>query len=277
MFHVVRYFAKVSELSSPNPASFNYDKQGKDWQVQPGKQQSPIALVQSEALRYEGPQLVFFNYTKPLYNPYVTNNGHTIRMDISATIEKQNPALAGCNLETVYLAQQLHFHWGSERSQGSEHTIDSQRYDGELHIVHKNISYESNQEAVHHPDGFVVLAVMLRCSEVPQVESPAVNEICKEVKLLPKCYDSSLLKAEISMEDLFAGIDMDKFFTYKGSLTSPPCWETVDWFVFPDALDIPKEIWQNFWQLKDRRGRRLINTYRDMQASNSRPVYLCKL
>ncbi|EDW39157.1 GL13560 [Drosophila persimilis] len=137
MFHVVRYFAKVSELSSPNPASFNYDKQGKDWQVEPGKQQSPIPLVQSEALRHEARQLVFFNYTKPLYKPYLTHNGHTVRMNISETVEKQNPALAGSNLKTVYLAQQLHFHWGSERSQGSEHTIDSQRYDGELHIVHR--------------------------------------------------------------------------------------------------------------------------------------------
>ncbi|XP_001357546.2 carbonic anhydrase 2 [Drosophila pseudoobscura] len=275
MFHVVRYFAKVSELSSPNPASFNYDKQGKDWQVEPGKQQSPIPLVQSEALRHEARQLVFFNYTKPLYKPYLTHNGHTVRMNISETVEKQNPALAGSNLKTVYLAQQLHFHWGSEKSQGSEHTIDSQRYDGELHIVHKNIAYESNQEAVLHPDGFVVLAVMLRCPEVPQMESPAMNEICKEVKLLRKCYDSSQVKAEISLVDLFAGIDMDTFFTYKGSLTTPPCYETVDWFVFPDSLDIPKEIWQNFWQLKDRSGKRLINTYRDLQAPNARPVYLC--
>lgn len=72
------------------------------------------------------------------------------------------PALCGCKLESVYKAVQLHFHWGAPFCKGSEHRIDSIRYDAELHIVHQNSAYALQQEALSSPDGFVVLGFMLK-------------------------------------------------------------------------------------------------------------------
>jgi len=35
----------------------------------------------------------------------------------------------------------IHFHWGSPSNKGSEHSINNERYDAEIHIVHKNYRY----------------------------------------------------------------------------------------------------------------------------------------
>lgn len=32
--------------------------------------------------------------------------------------------------------------------------------------------------------------------------------------------------------------EMERFYTYKGSLTTPPCSEAVTWILFPDPLGI---------------------------------------
>lgn len=32
--------------------------------------------------------------------------------------------------------------------------------------------------------------------------------------------------------------EMERFYTYRGSLTTPPCSEAVTWILFPDALPI---------------------------------------
>lgn len=35
--------------------------------------------------------------------------------------------------------------------------------------------------------------------------------------------------------------DMERFYTYKGSLTTPPCSETVTWIVFPNPLPVSNQ------------------------------------
>ena len=38
----------------------------------------------------------------------------------------------------------LHFHWGSESNEGSEHTVEGKAYPLELHLVHFNSEYGSS-------------------------------------------------------------------------------------------------------------------------------------
>ncbi|KAH8374759.1 carbonic anhydrase 6 [Drosophila serrata] len=277
MFLVVRSFA-LTHSGTRSHFGFNYDKQGRDWNVKGGRRQSPIALCTFNSTTCNVPKLKMINYDQSLGDPLaVINNGLTVLLRIPKTVGGRQPALSiSSEGGHVFEAQQLHFHWGSELTKGSEHYLDDQFYDGELHIVHKNSSYKTNQEAALHRNGFVVLAVLLRLSEDPLTESPAMNEICKQVGEISDLNGIQSLQEEMALGDLFVSIDPHRYLTYQGSLTTPPCAEAVLWFVFLTPVDVPQEYWQNFWQLRDSCGKRVLNTYRHLQDDCERPVYLSK-
>lgn len=82
-------------------------------------------------------------------------------MQIPPAVDGTQPAICGCKLDCIYLAKQLHLHWGSPSELGSEHMVGCARYHGEMHVVHMNSAYDSIKEAMREPDGFLVLAVLL--------------------------------------------------------------------------------------------------------------------
>ncbi|KAH8383227.1 hypothetical protein KR009_007487, partial [Drosophila setifemur] len=277
MFLVIRSFA-VTNSGTRSHYGFNYDKHGRDWNVKGGQRQSPIALCQHSAITSNVPKLELLNYNKLLCDPLsVINLGLTVIMRIPKNVEGEQPSLCISSEEGhVFEAQQLHFHWGSELTKGSEHKLNGEFYDGEVHIVHKNATYETNKEAGLHPNGFAVLALLLRNQEVPINKSPAMNEISKQVCDISEINAVKILDKSMALKDIFGDVDTGKYLTYQGSLTTPPCREVVIWFVFLTPLDMPKELWQNFWRIRDSRGQRVLNTYRDLQDDCDRPVYFSK-
>ncbi len=58
--------------------------------------------------------------------------------------------------------EQLHFHWGSNDSIGSEHVIDDIYYAMEMHLVHYKETYKSFDAAIDKPDGLVILSVLYK-------------------------------------------------------------------------------------------------------------------
>ena len=65
-------------------------------------------------------------------------------------------------MENPYELVQLHYHWGSGKGFGSEHTINGNAGEAELHLVHWNhIKYNSVQEAMDAPDGLAVLGIIM--------------------------------------------------------------------------------------------------------------------
>ncbi|TRY69788.1 hypothetical protein DNTS_006018 [Danionella cerebrum] len=110
--------------------------------------------------------------------------------------------IRGGPLENMYRLKQFHFHWGGKGCSGSEHTIAGRTYLSELHLVHWNaIKYKSFGEAAAAPDGLAVLGIFLEC-------------------LLPN-----------SLE----------YWTYMGSLTTPPLYESVTWIVLKEAIQLSEK------------------------------------
>uniref|UniRef100_A0A8C8S835 Carbonic anhydrase n=1 Tax=Pelusios castaneus TaxID=367368 RepID=A0A8C8S835_9SAUR len=122
-----------------------------------------------------------------------------------------------------YRAMQLHFHWGSQRGPGSEHTVDGRRYDGEIHMVFYNPAYDSIKEAMKKPDGLAVLAAFLQVRAGPLRSLEHLQYF-----LLP---DKKTTVAGFNIAGLLPA-NLDHYYRYSGSLTTPPCYQTVNWTVF---------------------------------------------
>ncbi|NP_990648.1 carbonic anhydrase 2 [Gallus gallus] len=196
-----------------------------------GERQSPIA-ISTKAARYD-PAL------KPLSFSYdagtakaIVNNGHSFNVEFDDSSDKS--VLQGGALDGVYRLVQFHIHWGSCEGQGSEHTVDGVKYDAELHIVHWNVKYGKFAEALKHPDGLAVVGIFMKVGNAkPEIQKvvDALNSIQTKGKqasftnfdptgLLPPCRD---------------------YWTYPGSLTTPPLHECVIWHVLKEPITVSSE------------------------------------
>lgn len=75
------------------------------------------------------------------------------------TDSEVKPILSGGPLDGPYEFAQLHFHWGSDDTIGSEDEIDGKTYPMEMHFVFFKKEYLNSDAAMEHSDGLCVLAI----------------------------------------------------------------------------------------------------------------------
>lgn len=90
----------------------------------------------------------------------------SVEFQVPTTIVGEKPFVEGGLLDETYEVEQVHFHWGSPTRKGSEHIINGNRYDLEMHILHRNTKYPSVNIARHFEDGLAVLAVLFKVVKV---------------------------------------------------------------------------------------------------------------
>ncbi len=193
-----------------------------------GTRQSPINI--SKALGTElGP--LKFKYRKSL-SLTILNNGHAIQIN-----QRKGSVL---HLDgTEYDLLQIHFH------SPSEHTIDNKSYPMEAHFVHRD------------KDGnLAVVGLMIGVGS----HNTALDTIWP---VLPKTKSKAKLNIKYEIAKLLpAG---KSYYRYAGSLTTPPCTESVTWLVLKDTIEISKD------QLKSYRN--ILNkTNRPIQKRNNRLI-----
>lgn len=81
---------------------------------------------------------------------------------LSAKWHQERPYLSGGPLLGNYVFSQLHFHWGSNDMEGSEHTIDGGQQPFEMHVVHFKSCYLTQEAALKEKDGIAVLAYFFK-------------------------------------------------------------------------------------------------------------------
>ena len=130
---------------------------------------------------------------------------------------------------------QIHAHWGMDGGAGSEHTVDGLSYEAELHIVHYNTKYSSAGEAFEKPDGLAVLGMFLKVGKT----HPELEKVFSKLKDLDQVYDTTSLDELLEVDKI---LPADKsYFTYPGSLTTPPLHESVTWIVFKQPIEISED------------------------------------
>ncbi|XP_017072790.1 carbonic anhydrase 2 [Drosophila eugracilis] len=255
---------------------WNYETNGLNWGgiCSSGKRQSPIPLNVQKSLIVPLPRIVFGNYDVKLRGPLtLLNNGHTVHTEIPETANGNKPFITGGLLKGRYVAEAFHFHWGSPESRGSEHSINKQRFDVEMHIVHRNAKYKDIDEAKDKKDGLAVIGVMLKIVKNPNRLFPGLNKVMSAVPRVTKYKSTTTIPGGLSLGQMLGNVNPRDFFTYRGSLTTPQCEEAVTWMVFSQVLPVPYSSVSKFWKLRDSEGHRLVNNFRDLQPRNGRPVF----
>lgn len=243
-----------------------------------GKTQSPIAVHSSKTIPLHMPAVDMIGYHNVLPYPLkMLNNGHTVSIAIPKLAEeaKENgefmPYVRGAKLPGEYEVEGVHFHWGDKNNRGAEHVVNDIRYTMEMHIVHRNKKYASLTEALDYADGAAVLGFFFNLDED---EGAGLTTICRHLHLIPEANNEATLNVTFSLSSLIQGVDVDKFYTYKGSLTTPPCSEAVTWILYPDPIPIsPKQI-SRFRQLSDVQEGALVDNYRQLQPLGTRRVFM---
>jgi len=164
------------------------------------------------------------------------NAAHTFQLDYDGGRRDGN-TLSGGPLKTKYTLIQAHCHWGDRDDFGSEHTVNGKAYPAELHFVHyAKEKYGTFAEALKHEDGLAVIGVFLSLGEANKaIDALDFNAIAK--------VDSAGIFLDGTTTDprRFMPSDLDRFWTYDGSLTTPPCLETVTWIVMAEPTTVSAE------------------------------------
>ncbi|MEP7295011.1 MAG: carbonic anhydrase family protein [Burkholderiales bacterium] len=169
-----------------------------------GTRQSPIDIRDGIKVSLDPVQ---FDYKPSAFR--VIDNGHTVQVNVAA----------GNSIEVMgrrYELVQFHFH------RPSEERIDGRQFDMVAHLVHKDI------------DGrLAVVAVLLdRGSAQPIVQSVWNNLPLEKGEELAA-------RSTINLNDLLP--PERNYFTYMGSLTTPPCSEGVLWMVMKQPVQVSGE------------------------------------
>ncbi|KAK2847472.1 hypothetical protein Q5P01_010471 [Channa striata] len=230
-----------------------------------GRFQSPINIVTRRVLPDD--RLTPFHFTgyQETFHTNLTNNGHTVQMDLPSTIKIEGGKLAG-----PYKAIQLHLHWGKEGGPGSEHMIDGEQFPMEMHIVHIKDEYDTLSQAVGDPSGVAVLGFFFQeGTSANKKFDPLINAL----KNITQPSKSTMLNGVSLGMFIPPEENLTKYFRYDGSLTTPNCDEAVVWTLFENVILLSRKQLAAFSQLQVSSGERMVKTYRPVQPLHGRQVY----
>lgn len=205
---------KTNLENNPQTAAENYTKPG----LEHGLIQSPINILSSEN-NEPNKHLITLKFQDKINA--VENLGHTVQLDFEhgSTISSDGMS---------YEFKQMHFHTPSE------HLIDGMTFPMEMHIVNY-IAPETKNDTPH----YLVIGVLFKMGK----ENKFINEFLNNV---PKHEHNTktLQPGTVRLHDLFnddLGNELRNFYHYKGSLTTPPYTESVNWFVLKHIIEASPE------------------------------------
>lgn len=227
--------APVADTKPKEPPHWKYvgaegaDKWGELWpdwsKCKSGVAQSPIDLPKKGEKPAKATALATTYSTLPLR---ILNNGHTIQVPAA---EGGKLTLDGVDYELA----QFHLH------APSEHTVAGAKFDGELHMVHKNAKGE-----------LAVIGVFLKKGKENKILAPVFSAMPAE----ESHEAAAVADANVDIAKLVP--KKSAYYSYSGSLTTPPCSEGVKWFVLIKPIEVSEVQLKKFQDV--------------MHGENARPV-----
>lgn len=187
-----------------------------------GTSQSPIDINTHEMLPAEQNPLQINYSTAPLNivedglttlqipgKTIQINDGHTIQLDFLADSSKETIRIG----DTEFKLVQLHFHTPAENQ------INGKIYPAEIHFVHQG------------PNGrLAVIGVFIKPGNNNPLISRILANLPKTKGTVQEVKDAAINPAELLPQNKL-------FYSFLGSLTTPPCAENVTWMVMANPIE----------------------------------------
>ena len=199
-----------------------------------GQAQSPIDLTAANSVELVNPE---FHYEPVPLN--LLNNGHTVQIPYApgsyVTIDNKQ-----------YNLLQFHFH------SPSEHAVEGKSQSAELHLVHQSEAGE-----------LAVVAVLLKSRDRSGKPSAGYQKLSQA--LPTQAGDKTRTEETINAQTLLPPTTTT--YRYSGSLTTPPCTESVTWLVMTEPVELSATQIAQYEQI-------LNHNNRPLQPLNRRSVQM---
>lgn len=170
-----------------------------------GNSQSPINIDTAQTIVSEDLPSITYSYSP--FEMHIVDNGHTIQVNNSGT----NNSVSYNGVEYNFV--QFHFH------RVSEHKLNGEPSAMELHVVHQDAQ-----------GNLLVLGYMIVVGEENSWTQVVFNHIPEEQKVE--------IATGVSINLMDIQPQNDSYYTYSGSLTTPPCSAAVQFVIFQEKMTL---------------------------------------
>jgi len=179
---------------------------------------------------------------------FVNENVGSIDIGDLSRLLFQGPTLAANNTdegwdegETRYDLLQLHLHWGRDSNEGSEHQIGGGSHPLELHLVH---TQRGNPYPTRSPGGLLAVSIMFDIDDTKP--NPSLARLVTAVQKGHLRTPGSQIASdsdddEFHVRSLLPEGFETNYLTYRGSLTTPGCFQSVNWVIAGETLTVSSE------------------------------------
>ena len=199
----------------------DYSENGENWGehyplCKYGKEQTPIDLQTKGVSSSANMQLNGYAYQN-MASTTITRSANTIVLNLNAG-EFQIDFADGS--KSLFQPLQFHFH------SPSEHTVDGYSYDLEMHIVHYYKDQPTSLGAV--------VGIFFDREKGGNYSNPFLDSL----NFGKTVVDTAIPVTNVNLASLLSGTDFSRYWSYKGSLTTPPCTEGIKWSVIEQVQPI---------------------------------------
>lgn len=198
-----------------------------------GLKQSPINIDSRSPVKVKGDNFLNKCRWKPVSDLHIVNSGHSfvVANQQMGYIEQ----IGDDGFLSFYNVVQLKVHMPSE------HLIDGKQFHGELQVVHAR--QISNEELDY--DDMLTTSIML---DIGDMENPLLKQLLTQKTPVSEYegYTYYVSDYPIDLMRALGPVIDGSFYTYEGSMTTPPCKEGMKWYIFETPQTISMDQWVLF-------------------------------